>query len=422
MVDSRAMQKPALATPPGESARTAGRTWLRQALQDSRRRTLSLYEAFESGLSGSSFKVPLSAELNPPLWELGHIGWFQDWWIARNRQRALGLACDPDHVRSKSRLPEADAFYDSSNVAHDIRWSLPLPDAPATRRYLQQGIDETLELLDTSAEDDSALYFFRLALLHEDMHCEAAVYMAQSLGLAMPAASAFPKWPGADTRGPSESSVRISGCDWQLGRAPNSNAGFAFDNEEAAQITPLNAFRIDTNAVSWARYLPFVDSAGYEESRWWSPEGWKWRTGAGMKSPRFLRKRDGEWQQQIFGNWQSLDPSAPALHLTLYEAQAWCRWAGRRLPTEAEWECAVMSDARIRWGDMWEWTASPFLPFPGFTPHPYRDYSAPWFGSRQVLRGASRATASNLVHPKYRNFFTPDRNDIYAGFRSCSDD
>ena len=123
------------------------------------------------------------------------------------------------------------------------------------------------------------------------------------------------------------------------------------------------------------------------------------------------------------------------MNLSLYEAQAWCRWAGRRLPTEPEWERAAtaasetsppaaLSDlddgAGFRWGQVWEWTATPFRPYPGFMSHPYRDYSAPWFDTRQVLRGASFATHPRLRHARYRNFFTPERNDIFAGFRSCA--
>jgi EgtB-related family protein len=121
-----------------------------------------------------------------------------------------------------------------------------------------------------------------------------------------------------------------------------------------------------------------------------------------------------------FGTWLDLVPAAPASNLTCHEAEAWCAWAGRRLPTEEEWEYCATTQPDMQWGEVWEWTASPFAPYPGFTPHPYRDYSAPWFGSRRVLRGASTATHARMRHPRYRNFFTPERNDILAGFRSCA--
>ncbi len=112
------------------------------------------------------------------------------------------------------------------------------------------------------------------------------------------------------------------------------------------------------------------------------------------------------------------------LHISAHEAQAWCRWAGRRLPTEAEWEtaalCAAADDQVFEWGEVWEWTSSPFAPYAGFVAHPYGDYSQPWFDGRPVLRGASFATAPHMKHPRYRNYFPADRDDLFAGFRSCA--
>ena len=379
-------------TSPADAARTGGHDILARALRDVRTRTLSLLDAYAEAL-GPTLPVPYSEQFNPPLWEAGHVGWFQDYWIARNRERALGIRCDPDHERPRGRLPQADSLYNSSRVAHTTRWQLPLPDVEATRAYLAEGLAETLALLAATGETDDELYFFRLVLFHEDMHSEAAIYMAQALGIPV-AATLFGPRPTA----PQNTALRVAAQTWTLGY---SGSGFAFDNELPAHGVEVGSFEIDAAAVTWQRYLPFVEATGAEP-------------------PRYLRQHGDTWQRQRFGSWQTLPLDAPATHLTWFEADAWCRWAGRRLPTEVEWEVAAVTQPGFRWGEVWEWTASPFLPFEGFVAHPYRDYSAPWFGERYVLRGASRATSPRMAHPRYRNFFTPERNDVHNGFRTCA--
>ena len=443
-------------------ARTGGASALATALQASRRDTLALFATFEQALPG--LRVAQRAELNPPLWELGHIGWFQDFWLARNPQRAMGPRADPDAPRAAARRADADALYNSSWVPHDSRWALPLPGADATRAELAAQLADSLALLatlggqedggsaggsaggavgsaagsavDQSIATDDTLYFFRLALLHEDMHHEAALYMAQHLGIAID----DPRWQAAPLPEPPPP-CHIEPGPWRLGSDPG--AGFAFDNELGAHDVALGATTLDAQVVRWAEYLPFVDAGGYDDERWWTDAGRAWRADQphpiGLGAPRYLRRTPdaggnaagrsacmaappgNAWQHWRHGRWQALDLRQPACHLTHHEAQAWCRWAGRRLPAEAEWERAALSQpALFRWGDVWEWTASPFAPFPGFVPHPYRDYSAPWFDGRPVLRGASFMTQPRLRHPRYRNYFPAGRNDVPAGFRSCA--
>lgn len=388
---------------------------VRDALLAARERTLALADAVLGAIGTSYPGVPYRPELNPPLWELGHVAWFQEWWIARNRQRAAGVRADPEHAREPSLLAQADAWYDSSRVAHRTRWTLPLPDAPGTRDYLAATLGRTLQALDAlppRASDDD-LYFFRLVALHEMMHAEAASYMAQNLGIEL-GDSAPPRW-ACEPAG----ELGLPARRWRLG---SDAAGFAFDNELAAHEVEIGAaIAIDDRPMSWARFLPFVEAGGYEQPQWWSTAGGQWLSAQPERRPRALRRLRGEWQERHGERWEALDPRHAAVHLTAFEAEAWCRWAGRRLPTEAEWECAALTLPGFAWGHAWEWTASAFEPFAGFTPHPYRDYSAPWFHTRRVLRGACPATSPALAHARYRNFFEPQRSDVVAGFRSCRD-
>ena len=394
---------------------------LAAALADSRQHTLRLFDAYAAALP-RGLEVAYAPELNPPLWELGHIAWFEESWLARNPLRGRWRDAGPHSARGASCLPRADALYDSTQVAHPKRWHLDLPNAQATRHYAEQVRQQTLALLHDTAHDHDALYFYRLALAHEDMHGEATVYMAQQLGLAigpaLRAAASAPCALGCSLEGKVPGEVALTGGAFVLG---NPDPGFAFDNELGAHELMLPAFSIDRAPVNWARFLPFIDAGGYDDRRWWSDEGWAWRRTHSAGRPRYLRhEEDGNWRRASFGQWLALDPALPACHLTLHEAQAWCAYAGRRLPSEAEWELAATTLADgFEWGQVWEWTASAFAPYPGFTAHPYHDYSLPWFDGRPVLRGASFATAPRMKSARYRNYFPAARHDIFAGFRSC---
>jgi gamma-glutamyl hercynylcysteine S-oxide synthase len=400
-------------TPAALAARRGGPDVLAAALQDSRHDTLATFAAFERALP--DLTVPMRAELNPPLWELGHIGWFQEYWLVRQPERAHGDRADPRAPRRRPLRADADLLYDSSTVPHDTRWQLPLPDATATRADLAQQLAGTLALLAGIEDgDDDALYFFRLALLHEDMHHEAALYMAQSLGLPIDDA----RWAPVPLPAPPEP-IPLPAQSWTLGS--DATRGFVFDNERGSSTVCLQDTLIDAQVVRWSEFLPFVDGGHAGDARWWTPQGWQWRQSQPASAPRYLRRDGPTWMRWRHGRWHVLDLAEPAVHLTLHEAQAWCRWAGRRLPTEGEWECAALEHpGAFRWGDVWEWTASPFAPFAGFEPHPYRDYSAPWFDGRPVLRGASRMTQPRMRHARYRNFFPAHRNDVPAGFRTCA--
>jgi iron(II)-dependent oxidoreductase len=396
--------------------RSADAALLALAMADARAHTLRLFAAMRVAL-GERLEVHCADELNPPLWELGHVGWFEEFWIARNSERLRGTAARLEAPRAAPLLPGADALYDSSRVAHARRWHLELPDAPRTLAYLARVRERTLALLHTSAGSDDALYFYRLALLHEAMHHEAGVMIAQCLGLDVAGALAATTPTLADATGelqvPASSAVVVG----------QPEPGFAFDNELGTHSVDIAAFTIDRAPVTWGAYLPFIEAGGYDDAQAWTTAGWAWRKRelpSGL--PRYVaRSADGALRRAQLGQWAGLDPHQPAVNLSQHEAQAWCHWAGRRLPSEHEWRAAVgQGGTDFSWGQVWEWTASPFVPWPGFTPHPYRDYSLPWFDGRPVLKGGSFATSARMKHPHYRNYFPACRNDVFAGFRSCA--
>ncbi len=411
--------------------RRAGKELLSLALMDARNQTLRWLSVYEATLADGHWRVPMQPELNPPLWEIGHIGWFQEYWIGRHVQRQRGTACDPTGIRLASVEPHADAWYDPARVPHEHRWMLDLPGLQRTKDYLAATLEITLDLLDATDTDgvdpDAVLYFHRLALFHEDRLCERLATMAQTLGLPLREAAddlpspheLLPTWPphGSAAQRPP---LTLARTRWTLGLARGD--GFVFDNEVSAHEIPLPEFEIDSQAVTWAQYVDFVEDGGYDDAQWWSADGWQWVQRKSRRVPRHVAHLRQGVLQRRFGELVHLPLQQPVAHVSWHEAEAWCRWAGRRLPTEVEWEAAAHLGASrgFRWGEVWEWTATTFRPYPGFSPDPDRNHSEPCFGTHKVLRGASFATVGRLRHPKYRHFLRPERDDGFAGFRSCA--
>jgi iron(II)-dependent oxidoreductase len=379
--------------------RTLDQVELRNALLQARQYT----KAVVDDLDDAQWRVPRLDIVNPTLWELGHVGWFMEYWALRWR--------GADRAPLAPMLEHADRWWDSRYVPHDTRWDLDVPTRAATWRFLDNVLDAALERLEKSVPQDT-LYFLQLALYHEQMHAEAFAYTRQTCG--------YPEPPAARTAASaSAGEIQLKGGTFERG-ARSDASGFVFDNEKWAHPETVAAFSLRRNLVTQREFASFIDDDGYRRRELWSAAGFDWLERTGATQPRYWRRdaADG-WQARRFARWDPIVPDAPMVHVTRFEAEAWCRWAGRRLPTESEWEYAALAGA-IGPDAAWEWTASTFDPYPGFQADPYADYSQPWFGTHASVRGGSWATNERLLHPKFRNFYMADRADIIVGFRTCA--
>ena len=386
---------------------------LAAALRESRQRTLSLV----SDLSPAQWSPPRQIGINPVAWELAHIAWFAEFWILRGPHH-----CDAQGQLLAARPPRfagPDALFDSARLAHARRWTETMPTRAELAPMLFSQLEACIAALpaapagSTDAAQDP-LYFHRLALFHEDMHGEAFCWMRSALSYPAPPGVAVPHLPRSKP-------LAVPGSDTCIGWR-DSQPGFAFDNECPAMNVRLGDFEIDSTPLSAGDFARFVEAGGYDTAAYWPLEAGAWRKQSACPHPQRWRPcPGGGWQMRWFDQWLPLDSTAPAMHLSAFEAQAYCLWAGRRLPSASEWEYAASSQPDFHWGhSVWEWTSSAFAPYPGFTPGPYHAYSQPWFGNHRELRGGAFASHARMHHPRYRNFFEPHRTDVFAGFRTVA--
>jgi gamma-glutamyl hercynylcysteine S-oxide synthase len=381
-------------SPNAHRFRNADVAELGAALRQARSGLEQVFFLYEQELAENNFLVPQMPIVNLPLWELGHIAWFQERWIARNPELHLGVRCNPRAPLTTSILDGADAFFDSSAVSHSSRWRLSLPGSRETKAYASSVFEQSLAMLERTEPNSHSHYLFWLCAAHEYMHAEAFSYMANTLGLK--ASETFRKERLSQTS-----------CVHGLQGFPAQPNRFYFDNESETQLSQAKledaqALDLDRLPVSWEMLNEFRTSRQYTEDKYWRGQLGKGLTGQRAK-PLDLA-----------------DPTSAASHVSYWEARAWCLWRGRALPTEAQWLAAVSAD-NLAWGQVWEWTCSEFSPFVGFSAHPYEDYSSPWFNKGfMVLKGGSIYTHERMKHPLYRNFFLPARDDVCTGFRSCA--
>ncbi len=421
-------------------------------IEDTRVRTLALI----NDLDERQLIGPKLPNVNPPLWEIGHIAYFYEFFILRKL------------FKCKSFLGEkADTLYDSINVHHDARWDLPLLNLEDTLDYMKRVKTSLIERLEDEVASEEHSFAYQFGVFHEDMHTEALFWSRQALGYPSPNLGQKGNSLGNIDCGAISGFVDIPGGCFSFG-ARRSDP-FYFDNEKAEHIVSVEPFSISRAPVTAYQFSLFVEDGGYKHDEFWSAEGTLWRNKFSRKHPGYWVKKGSDgWMVRQFDQYKFLEPNKPVVHVNWYEATAYCAWAGLRLPKEVEWEIAAIghqskndsssylkrqypwgSDypdsnranldgyllecvdvaempagdsaygCRQMLGNVWEWTTDTFFPFLEFKPDAYDEYSAPLFGNTKVLKGGAWTTRSRMIRPGYRNFFSPDRWDVFSGFRTC---
>jgi gamma-glutamyl hercynylcysteine S-oxide synthase len=341
---------------------TALKRVIREALVSQREYTHALYRDLPEALWVPA-NVPYHANINPPLWELAHIAWFQEYFSVRLPEGSLTKSCFAD----------ADLLFDSRHVAHKDRWTNAYPSRDTCFAFMRDSLSRTLETLDKSSAEN--IHHFQLVVAHEDMHAEALAMTLATLDLPLPHVVPERKPIAAKA-----ADIALAGGEITLGALDDVHpTRYRFCNELPPQRATVAPFTISSQPVSAAEFSRFL--------------------GRGLTNENFA-----------------------AMHVDYEQALAYCKWANRRLPTEAEWEFAATHsvECAASIGHVWEWTASPFTPYPGFVRGVYEEYSEPWFYTHQVLRGGSFATHPRMKYPQYRNFYMPERRDMFCGFRTCA--
>jgi gamma-glutamyl hercynylcysteine S-oxide synthase len=431
---------------------------LRAALETARARTLALLEP----VSSADQERQISPLMSPLCWDLGHVAHFEELWLLRTVAGTDATDARLDDVYDAFKHPRRDrpdldllGPAEAREFAADVR-----------KRVLDVLVDIDLDSANRLLSDG---FVYRMIVQHEHQHDEtmlATIQLMDSFEYPRARQRAAPEATGGSAG--REEMALVDAGPFVMGTDDRS---WAYDNERPAFEVDVPAFWIDTSPVANGAYAEFIETDGYHDPRWWTGPGWAWRTEADLTHPEFWRPATNGWERRRLGRWELVPSDEPVQHVCWYEADAYARWACKRLPTEAEWEKAVSWDAsaqakrRFPWGDdeptsalanlaygpglrsfgpepvgshplgvspwgchqmagdVWEWTASDFAPYPGFEPFPYREYSEVFFGPEyKVLRGGSWAAHPSVAaRVTFRNWDYPIRRQIFAGFRCARD-
>ena len=378
------------------------RTAIAGTLERARSRTLSVLAPF----SEEQLCVQVSPLQSPLVWDFAHIGHFEELWLLRT----VG-GHEPLHE-------EHDDVYDAFAHERSERGELPYLAPAAARAFVDDVRARSLRLLDHVPVDDDRLladgFVFGLVVQHELQHIET---MAQTMQLGGLPAQIDPP-PVVRSSG----EIVVDGGRAVLGAGPDQP--WAYDNERPEHEVELAPFRIDRALTTNADYLAFMNEGGYENRLVWSDEGWAWREAEQAAAPLYWQRDGDEWLRTRFGVTEPVPADEPVMHVCFWEAEAFARSAGKRLPTEAEWECAARTgELEHATGAIWQWTSSPFEPYPGFEPFPYPEYSEVFFGDEfRVLRGGSYLTDPLVARLSFRNWDYPQRRQIFSGIRCARDE
>lgn len=436
-----------------------------QELKNTQKKTVDLVDS----LTDEEISIPYHPGANPPLWEIGHSMFFYELFILQ--------ALDKADVFDASM----NDIWDSFNIDHEDRWKPGMiPSREKTLHYVDVVYKTILDRIENNELTQDDLYLYKYSIFHQNMHIESLIWSRQLMG--------YPKMEfipdnkidiPAGTGQQSLGDAEIPGGRYLIGMPADSEDfatdDFAFDNEKPGFEIELETFKISKTLVSNREFLEFIDDGGYEKQDLWSWGGKKWlsmeqdfgippeKQMARPRHPVYWKQENGDWMERHFDQWKPLNPEFPVTHVNYWEVEAFCNWAGRRLPTEYEWEVAALgnrkgqefkkypwgntmdaskvdmdgihiaqvpvtayadgdsaSGCRQMLGTTWEWTSSQYLPYKGFSIDMYPYMSTLQFGYHKVTKGGSCATSSILTRGTYRQAYLPDRTDVFVGFRTCA--